>query len=117
MEKLSPYALGATLYMPATRPDLLAVVRGEKIPQLRSLVICLEDAVAEKDIEFALDNLQRLLLDLSRVGKYKDAPLVFVRPRHLNMAKQLVEWPLMTLINGLVLPKFTYMIYPFGNIY
>jgi hypothetical protein len=31
MEKLSPYALGATLYMPATRPDLLAVVRGEKI--------------------------------------------------------------------------------------
>lgn len=107
MEKLSPYALGATLYMPATRPDLLAVVRGEKIPELRSLVICLEDAVAEKDIEFALDNLQRLLLDLSRVGKYKDAPLVFVRPRHLNMAKQLVEWPLMSLIDGLVLPKFT----------
>ncbi|HNJ87518.1 MAG TPA: HpcH/HpaI aldolase/citrate lyase family protein, partial [Agitococcus sp.] len=34
MEKLSPYALGATLYMPATRKDLLAVVCGEKIPQL-----------------------------------------------------------------------------------
>ncbi|HNN29121.1 MAG TPA: HpcH/HpaI aldolase/citrate lyase family protein, partial [Agitococcus sp.] len=33
MEKLSPYALGATLYMPATRNDLLAVVCGEKIPQ------------------------------------------------------------------------------------
>ena len=107
MNRFSPYALGATLYMPATRPDLLAVVRGEKLSNLRSLVICLEDAVAEKDIEFALDNLQRLLLDLSRVGRYKDAPLVFVRPRHLNMAKQLVEWPLIHLVNGLVLPKFT----------
>jgi citrate lyase beta subunit len=45
MKKVSPYALGASLYMPATRPDLLAVVRGEKLPHLRSLVICLEDAV------------------------------------------------------------------------
>lgn len=107
MEKLSPYALGATLYMPATRNDLLAVVCGDKIPQLRSLVICLEDAVAEQDVEFALNNLQRLLLDLSRVERYKDAPLVFVRPRNLNMAKQLVDWPLMSLIDGLVLPKFT----------
>lgn len=107
MEKLSPYALGATLYMPATRQDLLAVVCGDKIPQLRSLVICLEDAVAEQDVEFALNNLQRLLLDLSRIERYKDAPLVFVRPRHLNMAKQLVDWPLMSLIDGLVLPKFT----------
>ncbi|HNP02541.1 MAG TPA: HpcH/HpaI aldolase/citrate lyase family protein, partial [Agitococcus sp.] len=58
-------------------------------------------------VEFALNNLQRLLLDLSRVERYKDAPLVFVRPRNLNMAKQLVEWPLMSLIDGLVLPKFT----------
>jgi hypothetical protein len=32
MKKVSPYALGASLYMPATRPDLLAVVSGEKLP-------------------------------------------------------------------------------------
>ncbi len=107
MNKLSPYALGATLYMPATRPDLLAVVRGEKIPQLRSLVICLEDAVAEGDVSYGLDNLQRLLLTLaSSEPRYKDAPLVFVRPRNLAMAAQLVEWPLMNLIDGFVLPKF-----------
>lgn len=108
MNKLSPYALGATLYMPATRTDLLAVVRGDKIPSLRSLVICLEDAVAETDVALALDNLQRLLLDLaSGQPRYKDAPLVFVRPRHLAMAAQLVDWPLMSQIDGLVLPKFT----------
>jgi len=108
MTKISPYALGATLYMPATRADLLAVVRGGKIPSLRSLVICLEDAVSESDIDFALDNLQRLLLELSSgQPRYKDAPLVFVRPRNLAMAAQLVEWPLMSLVDGLVLPKFT----------
>lgn len=107
MNRFSPYALGATLYMPATRPDLLAVVRGEKLSNLRSLVICLEDAVSEQDVEFGLNNLQRLLLELSRIERYKDAPLVFVRPRHLNMAKQLVDWPLMSLIDGFVLPKFT----------
>lgn len=108
MTKISPYALGATLYMPATRADLLTVVRGEKIPSLRSLVICLEDAVSDSDIAFALDNLQCLLLELSSgQPRYKDAPLVFVRPRNLAMATQLVDWPLMSLVDGFVLPKFT----------
>ena len=108
MKKVSPYALGASLYMPATRPDLLAVVRGEKLSNLRSLVICLEDAVNEGDVQFALDNLQSLFLDLANgLPRYKDAPLVFIRPRHLQMAAQLVEWPLIHLVNGLVLPKFT----------
>lgn len=107
MNNISPYALGATLYMPATRSDLLAVVCGEKIPLLRSLVICLEDAVAEQDVSVALDNLQRLLLDLSHMVRFKDAPLVFIRPRNLQMAAQLVEWPLINSVDGFVLPKFT----------
>ena len=46
MIRHSAYALGATLYMPATRADILDVVFGEKIQGLRSLVVCLEDAVA-----------------------------------------------------------------------
>ena len=39
--------LGATLYMPATREDIADAVLHGKIPGLRSLVICLEDAVSE----------------------------------------------------------------------
>ena len=58
---LSAYALGATLYMPATRHDLWSVVSGEKIPHLRSMVICLEDAVSEQDVGLALQHLQQLL--------------------------------------------------------
>ena len=41
----SPLALGASLYVPATRPDLAAVAGGTKYPALRSVVVCTEDGV------------------------------------------------------------------------
>lgn len=44
---ISPFMLGATLYMPATRTDLAEVILFGKIPELRSMVICLKDAVSE----------------------------------------------------------------------
>mgnify|MGYP004704170745 CR=1 FL=1 len=57
----SPWNLGATLYMPATRDDIGDAILEGKIPGLRSLVICLEDAVNEDDIPQALQNLTQLL--------------------------------------------------------
>lgn len=103
---LSAYALGATLYMPATRSDLWAVVSGEKIPQLRSVVICLEDAVAEQDVGLGLQHLQQLLQQLTHEPRNAQAPLVFVRPRHSRMAAQLADWPMIHQLDGFVLPKF-----------
>ena len=99
-------ALGATLYMPATRSDLWAVVSGEKFPALRSLVICLEDAVLESEINLGLAHLKQLLSMLKHEPRAAQHPLVFVRPRHLEMVKQLSEWPLIDQIDGMVLPKF-----------
>lgn len=58
---LSPFQLGATLYMPATRTDLLAVITQQKISELRSMVICFEDAIREDEVETALANFQQLL--------------------------------------------------------
>jgi citrate lyase beta subunit len=108
MSRLSPYALGATLYMPATRTDLLDVVLGHKLPELSSLVICLEDAVADVDVETALENLQQLLLQIQQYGgRPQNGPLLFVRPRHSDMAARLNEWPLITNIDGFVVPKLT----------
>ncbi|GEG23755.1 ATP synthase [Escherichia coli O145:H28] len=46
--------------MPATREDIADAVLHGKIPGLRSLVICLEDAVSEADIPVALKNLEHL---------------------------------------------------------
>ncbi|MCR7393121.1 HpcH/HpaI aldolase/citrate lyase family protein, partial [Pseudomonas aeruginosa] len=87
MKAISPFALGATLYMPATRDDILDVVFGMKIPELRSLVVCLEDAVAAIDVESALANLQALLMGIhARGGRPEQGPLLFLRPRDAEMA-------------------------------
>jgi citrate lyase beta subunit len=102
----SALSLGATLYMPATRRDLWSVVKGEKYPELRSLVICLEDAVAESEIEDAKHNLKILLNVLKHEADGQQRPLLFIRPRHLHMATELLQWADMALVDGWVLPKF-----------
>lgn len=108
MKAISPFALGATLYMPATRSDILEVVFGTKLSELRSLVVCLEDAVAEIDVESALMNLQALLNEIDAHGGRPDnGPLLFVRPRDSEMAALLNDWPLMKHVDGFVVPKLT----------
>ncbi|WP_159424619.1 HpcH/HpaI aldolase/citrate lyase family protein, partial [Enterobacter hormaechei] len=108
--RLSPWNLGATLYMPATREDIADAVLHGKIPGLRSLVICLEDAVSEADIPIALKNLEHLLHELSNsmrsLGK-NDWPLVFIRPRHAEMGRWLKAHYDLSAVDGFVLPKFT----------
>ncbi|MFH7572508.1 HpcH/HpaI aldolase/citrate lyase family protein, partial [Pseudomonas syringae group genomosp. 7] len=61
MPLFSPYALAAKLYMPATPVDLVDVAFCEKIPVLRSLVVCLEDAVALFDVYTAVVNLREVV--------------------------------------------------------
>ena len=108
MTQHSAYALGATLYMPATRADILQVVYGEKIQGLRSLVVCLEDAVAETDVQQALNNLKHLLLAIdARGGRSFGGPILFVRPRDSAMAARLNEWSLMRYVDGFVVPKLS----------
>lgn len=106
MKRISPLELGATLYMPAVRSDILQIVLGERLPGLKSLVICLEDAVSESDVEQGLKNLRQLLLGIkSAGGRPLSGPLVFVRPRNADMAAMLCEWPEISLIDGFVAPK------------
>ncbi|AYA42403.1 HpcH/HpaI aldolase/citrate lyase family protein [Xenorhabdus nematophila] len=113
----SPHQLGATLYMPATRQDIAEIVLQNKIVGLRSLVICLEDAVSERDIPAAIDNLGGVLQILAEAGvrhagkqvsdTKRHHPLLFIRPRNEMMAKQLITNVNLNAIDGLVLPKFT----------
>jgi citrate lyase beta subunit len=92
--------------MPATRPDLLSIVTGYRYSTLKSIVVCLEDAVSEMDVADGLENLKRLLVDIQSVGgRPDDGPLVFVRPRNADMAAELNDWPLITLIDGFIVPK------------
>ncbi|MDV8021122.1 HpcH/HpaI aldolase/citrate lyase family protein [Rhodococcus sp. IEGM 1330] len=97
-------ALGATLYIPATRPDLTATVNKRTDEGVRSIVIDLEDAVADHDLDEALDNTVRTLNELSG-----SESLVFVRartPAHIrSICAGLVHGA--AGLAGFVVPKFT----------
>ena len=100
---LDPLGLGATLYMPATRPDLLACIRDGRIPGLRSCVVCLEDSVLETELPIALRHVATLLQALPSTAQ----PLVFVRPRTPDMLARILMMPGADRLDGFVLPKVT----------
>ncbi|MFM5185744.1 HpcH/HpaI aldolase/citrate lyase family protein [Aeromonas jandaei] len=107
---ISAYGLGATLYMPATRRDIVDTIVTGKIAGLRSLVICLEDAVTEQDLPDAMENLKGMLVALSKSKprhKSVDWPLIFIRPRNAQLGQRVLEEYDLSAIDGFVLPKFT----------
>ncbi|MBN9518756.1 HpcH/HpaI aldolase/citrate lyase family protein [bacterium] len=97
-----PLALGASLYVPATRPDLAAVAGGRKYPGLRSVVICTEDAVHPRDLPAALDNLAALLARPEPGG-----PKLFVRPRDPAVLRRVLLMVGARRLAGFVFPKVT----------
>ncbi|MBP2235325.1 citrate lyase beta subunit [Sinorhizobium kostiense] len=108
LKSTSPYELGATLYMPVLKKDALEYIAGRKLPKLRSMVLCLEDALLETDVLVGMDTLEKTLI---RIGQVKEEtedkrfPLVFVRPRNLGMAKRIAEMAGIHNIDGFVAPK------------
>jgi citrate lyase beta subunit len=94
--------LGASLYVPATHRDLLAVANGQKYPKLRSVILCTEDSVGEADVQDALRNLYRTLDEMG-----ESASLRFVRPRNVETLQRILEMPGVEKLDGFVLPKFT----------
>lgn len=98
---LSAMRLGASLYVPATRPDLAAIASGRKLPELRSVIFCTEDAVHEQDLDQALAHLAALLPELEP-GRM----LRFIRPRGPAVLRRLLRLDGIERIQGFVLPKF-----------
>ena len=76
---------GACLYVPAVHPGLGPVLRGESVPGLRQVVVCLEDAVGAEDVPAALRRLRE-------VARCPTGPRVFVRPRDAAMLCELLGW-------------------------
>lgn len=101
--RLDPLHLGASLYTPATRPDLAAQGNGEQGPTPHSLIYCTEDAVREDDLPLALDRLRDALPRL-RPGA---GPLRLARPRSPRVMEQIVGMEGAGALHGYVLPKAT----------
>lgn len=97
----SSYALGATLYMPIVHHRVPDYLRGEMEFPSTSVVLCLEDALAEGDVARGISTLKNLL----RTCPINSNTRVFVRPRSLEMGMQLAEFSGIEKIAGFVAPK------------
>jgi citrate lyase beta subunit len=95
--------LGASLYLPATRPDLLEVVRGEKLAEVRSVIFCTEDSVSLKDLGFAINNLRAPVRALTCASQQ----MRFIRVRNPDVMRTVLALPGIEKLDGFVLPKVT----------
>lgn len=102
-------ALGATLYSPATRPQLARDIRVQAARGVVSMVLCLEDSIADDEVPEAEANVVRQLKELERQDAGGVLPLLFVRTREAGQIPDLVArlGPAARLLSGFVLPKFT----------
>jgi citrate lyase beta subunit len=100
------HALGATLYVPATKDDLASTVRRRAARGARSMVIDLEDAIADPSVDAAVGSTGAVLTEL---GQDPPDSLLFVRVRSVAQIKELSLslGPGQRIVSGFVLPKFS----------
>lgn len=112
-EKLG-LALGAALYTPGSRPDFAAKIiagsyRRDTFSGLASLMICLEDAVADTELEAAEANVVSQLNELEGASSAtgSESPLLFLRIRSSDQLDKLTNLAGTSLgvLTGIVLPK------------
>lgn len=95
--------LGATLYTPALNPAAFDNAYGA-CPDLRSMVICLEDAIRDDELTGAEQALRAML---QRFVVAAPTVQVFVRPRSPQMLGRILDMPGVGRLAGFVLPKVT----------
>ncbi|WP_131748246.1 HpcH/HpaI aldolase/citrate lyase family protein [Frankia sp. Cppng1_Ct_nod] len=109
--RLVATALGATLYAPGTRPALAADVRRQVAAGVTSMVLCLEDAIADHEVSAAEANVITALRDLGENPPATGGgpPLLFVRVRNTEQIPRLaahLDCESAATFAGFVLPKF-----------
>ena len=99
---LDPHRLGASLYVPAIHPKLTSVFAGDTYPDVRSLIACTEDAIAEHQLDSALACLKAVLPTLPprELGSLR-----FIRPRNVEVLQALLGLAGIERVHGFVLPK------------
>jgi len=108
------YALGATLYMPASMPNIVSIIQSRKYKELASLVIDLEDAVGDTELESCEAKLIGDISELYMLYSTKqllpqELPLIFIRVRNIGQFRHLTTMlgERQEVLTGYVFPKFT----------
>jgi citrate lyase beta subunit len=99
-------ALGATLYCPATRPALARDIIRRAALGVMSMVVCLEDSVADSELVAAERNAVSQLREVAQSGA--KLPMLFVRVRTWEQITMLVTalGEHAGVLTGFVVPKF-----------
>jgi citrate lyase beta subunit len=99
-------ALGATLYCPASRPNLAADIVRRGAHGVVSTVVCLEDSIPDGELAAAERNVVSQLRSLAE--STEQVPMVFVRVRSVDQISLLVRelGADGAMLTGFVLPKF-----------
>lgn len=105
--ELLAVALGATLYVPATRKDLAKTVLRRAREGVCSMVLDLEDAVADHEADAALEHAVAAL-DTIATAQAR-TPLLFVRVRSPESVQRIIDslGAGVAALTGFVVPKFT----------
>ena len=94
--------LGATLFVPAVHKNLDSIVSGNKYPNLKSVLIDTEDGITEKELPQAMQNIKELLQNAK-----KNSCLVFIRPRNIDVLRELLTCQNIDGVDGFIIPKFS----------
>ncbi|MWV45731.1 citrate lyase subunit beta [Paenibacillus sp. HJL G12] len=113
-KELLSHAVGAALYMPATRQDIADQMITEKFEGLVSVVLDLEDAVGDDQVDKAEESLQVQLRSIhsclkSGMVTEQTIPLIFIRVRSPEQMKRVIDLlgEAVQCVTGFVLPKFS----------
>ncbi|AIY10278.1 citrate lyase subunit beta [Paenibacillus polymyxa] len=108
------YAIGAALYMPATRSEVAQEIKNGKHEGLTTVILDLEDAIGDQQVGQAEESLAQQLLQLlsyvrTGVMGEQQLPLLFVRVRSVEQLERLLNslGETLALLTGFVLPKFS----------
>ncbi|PRY67146.1 citrate lyase beta subunit [Glaciihabitans tibetensis] len=103
--------LGATLYCPGDRPKIAKDVVKQAARGCVSMVLCLEDSIADSAVDAAEINVAEALQALHRISQDKpetELPLLFVRVRTPEQILRVAELAGdgLEVLSGFVVPKF-----------
>lgn len=107
--EISPYAVGALLYAPASQENIARRVIAQKMEVPYSLALCLEDCIHDRAVKRAE---AQLLVTLQTIAASKEdfyCPLIFVRVRTPEQIQDLYQrmGTGRTVFTGFIAPKFT----------
>jgi citrate lyase beta subunit len=105
--ELLAVALGATLYSPATRPELASDIARRAAAGTTSVVLCLEDSIPDDAVPEGERNIVAQLRTFAQTAP--DGPLIFVRVRAPYQVGLITDGlgEYAGIVAGFVLPKFS----------